>query len=166
MAYYFKLEGKALEAYNAMVAKLEEKAMRELKLSRDEIVIRPLRPEDLGLTTPEWTFNIASSGAWNTMIDNKTIADNRFVGINGVLIEESGEMAVTQLKITRMGQDKRFWQIQGINYLEDSCIFFNDPITVDQNTTLTIKGYARATDSDFQCVFLGAVAEKKGVLIA
>jgi len=166
MAYLFKLEGRALEAYNVMVAKLKEKAMRELKLPESEIVIRPLRPEDLGLSTPEWTFNVGSATAWNTEIDNTTIADNRFVGINGVLIEESGEMGCTQIKITRMGQDVRYWQIQGVNYLEDSCIFFDDPVTIDQNTTLTVKFYCRTADTDFQCCFLGAVAEKRGVLVA
>lgn len=165
MAYLFKLDGKALEAYHAMVAKLKEKAMRELKLPEKEIVVRPLRPEDLGLSTAEWTFSL-TSGAWATAIDNATIADNRFVGINGVLLEESGESAGTQIKITRMGQDVRYWQIQGVNYLEDACIFFDDPITIDQNTTVTVKIYARATDADFQCCFLGAVAEKRGVLVS
>jgi len=164
--YYKKLEGPALEAYRAMVAKLKEKAMKELKLGPDEIVIRPLRPEDIGLSTPEWTFNLSSSGAWNTVIDNKTISDNRFVGINGVLVEESGEMAGTQVKITRMGQDVRYWQIQGANMTEDSTLYFDDPVTIDQNTTLTVQIYARSTDSDFQLCFLGAVAEKRGVLIA
>lgn len=165
MAMYFKLEGPALEAYRQMVKDLKEKAMREMKLPESEIIVRSLRPEDLELSTPEWTFNIASSAAWNTMVNNQTIDSNRFVGICGVLIAESGESAVSQIKITRMGQDKRFWQIQGINYLEDAVVFFDDPIIVDQDTPLTISGYGVSTDSAFKCIFIGAVAEKKGLLV-
>jgi hypothetical protein len=148
-----------------MVAKLQERAMKELKLPPAEIVVRPLRPEDLGLSTAEWTFSL-TSGAWATAVNNVSIGDNRFIGINGILVEESGEMAGTQIKITREGQDVRYWHIQGVNYLQDSMIFFDDPVTMGQNTALTIKIYARATDTDFQCCFLGAVAEKRGVLVA
>ena len=84
MAFYEKLEGAALDAYVQMVRKLRETAASELKLPEEELVFRPLRPEDLGLTTPEWTFNVASTATWNKIIDAKTIADNRFVGINGI----------------------------------------------------------------------------------
>jgi len=164
MGFYTTLEGPALEAYRQMVNTLLSKAMKELKLSRDQIVIRQLRPEDIGLTTAASTFNVASTG-WNTLIDNKTIADNRFVGIHGILIGESGTSVVSQLKVTRMGQDVRYWVIQDINFLESPVIYFDDPVTIDQNTTLTIKGYALATDGEWRCTFLGAVAEKKGLLV-
>ncbi|MCD6493900.1 MAG: hypothetical protein J7K36_08950 [Archaeoglobaceae archaeon] len=165
MAFYEKLEGPALEAYRTTLTKVRSKAMEELKLGPEEIVTRMLRPEDLGLSTPVWTFNISSSDAWNTIIDNATISDNRFVGIYGVLLGESGVSAVTQLKVTRAGEDVRYWQIQDINFLESPQIYFDDPVTVDQNTTITIKAYATATDSDWRCSFLGVVAEKKGLLV-
>lgn len=156
-----------MEAYRTMVGSLKKKAMQELKLPEGEIIVRSLRPEDLGLTNPDWTFNIAAS-SWNILIPAYTIADNRFVGINGVFVAESGEQAVTQLKVTREGQVKRFWQIQGANFLQDQTEYFDDPITVDQNTPLTIQGYAPSGTSDtaFRCIFLGAVAEKRGVLVA
>jgi len=166
MAYYFKLEGNALAAYNKMVHVLIDKAMRELKLPREEVVVRPLRPEDVGLTTPVWTFNVASANAWNIMINEKIINDNRFVGINGVLYGESGTGAVTQLEITRQGEIKRYWQVQDVNFLEDAAVFFDDPVTVDQNTTITVKGYATAIEADLRLSFLGAVAEKRGLLIS
>ena len=164
MALYEKLAGPALEAYRKMAAKLFRKAMKELKLSRDQLTFRMLRPEDLGLSTPVWTFNISSANAWNTIIDT-TIADCRFVGIHGVLIGESGTSVVTQLKVTRMGEDVRYWQIQDVNFLESPVVYFDDPITVDQNTSITIKAYATATDSDWRCSFLGIVVEKRGLLV-
>lgn len=165
MAYYFSLEGPAMEAYRKMLGELKAKAMKELKLEEDEIIVRMLRPEDIGLSNPEWTFNVASGDAWNTGMVNTAIADNRFVGIHGILIEESGAQAGLQLKVTRMGQVKRYWHIQGVNTLESPTIFFDDPIMAEQNTTLTIDIYATAADADFRLCFLGAVAEKKGLLV-
>jgi len=164
MAYYFSLEGPAMQAYREMLADLKAKAMQELRVSEDEITVRMLRPEDLGLANPEWTFNLAAADAWNTSMVTTTIGDNRFVGINGILVEESGAQAGLQLKVVRMGQTKRYWHIQGANTLESPTIFFDDPIIIDQNTPLVIDIYATAVDADFRLCFLGAVAEKKGIL--
>lgn len=162
MVYYEKLEGVALDAYRAMLSKLREKAMTELKLNYDQVVTRMLRPEDLGLSTPVWTFSVSSG--WNTIIDH-TIGDNRFVGIYGILLGESGTSVVTQLKVSRAGEDVRYWQIQDVNFLESPQIYFDDPVTIDQNTVLTIRAYATGTDTDWRCSFLGVVAEKKGLLV-
>ena len=165
MPHYFKLEGNALEAVRGLKDNLYARAQKELKLRKEGLVDRDLRPEDIGLSNPVWTFNVSSSSAWNTLVNAATIADNRFVGIYGVLIGVSGTAAVTQLRITRAGQKKRYWQIQDGNFREDATIYFDDPIIVDQNTTITIEGYATATDSTFRLTFLGMAVEKKGVLI-
>ncbi|MCD6138676.1 MAG: hypothetical protein J7J91_08970 [Deltaproteobacteria bacterium] len=164
MAFYTKLEGPALDAWRATQRILVARAMKELKLGRDEIVVRDLIPQDLGLSTPVFTFNISSTG-WNTIVNETAIADNRFISINGILLGESGTSVVTQLKVTRAGQDVRYWHIQDINYMESPIVYFDDPITVDQNTTITIKAYATATDSDWRCTFLGKVVERKGLLV-
>jgi len=51
MAFYTKLEGPALDAWRATQRILVARAMKELKLGRDEIVVRDLIPQDLGLST-------------------------------------------------------------------------------------------------------------------
>jgi len=155
MAFYEKLEGPALVAYTKTLNIVKTRAIQE----------RMLRPEDLGLSTPVWTFNISSANAWNTIIDNAQIADSRFVGIYGLLLGESGTSVVTQLKVTRMGEVVRYWQIQDVNFLESPVIYFDDPITIDQNTTIKIEAYADATDSEWRATFLGVVAEKRGLLV-
>lgn len=165
MVYTPKLEGASLSALKYTNANIKERAMKELGLKEDEIVVRDLRPEDVGLSTPEWTFNIASGTAWNTMIDAATISDSRFISIVGIMVMESTDSVVSQLKVTRGGQVKRYWQIQGANYLEDATMYFSDPIIVDQNTSITVEGYGVSTDSAFKCVLIGLVAEKKGLLI-
>lgn len=164
MAFYQNLEGPALDAWKKTVKVLRTRAISELKLPEEEVIVRSLRPEDIGMSTSASTFNISTTG-WNTLIDNKTINDNRFVSINGILLGESGTSVVTQLKVTRMGEDVRYWQIQDINFLESPLVYFDDPVTIDQNTSLTIKAFALATDSEWRCTFLGVVAEKKGLLV-
>ncbi|RLF35617.1 MAG: hypothetical protein DRM99_04315 [Thermoplasmata archaeon] len=167
MAFFAELKGDALDAYKKTYQIVKQKAMKELNLSEDQIVIRPLRPEDLGLTNPAWRFSVTSTSAWNTLIDSKTIADNRFVGIYGICSPESTQL-ITQLKITRAGSDARIWNIEIASAQEDKTIYVDDPFTVDQNTTLTIQGYnaTTGTNSSYQLIFLGVVAEKKGMVIS
>ena len=165
MAIYFELTGDAYEAYRQMVEELRSRARSQLKVSDESLVTRPLRPEDVGLTTPKWEFNISSADAWNTLIDNKTIADNRFVGINGVLYGMSAQGAVTMLRVKRAGDIVRYWPIQDLNYLENATAFFDDPVMVDQNQPITLEGYATKTSSTERIVLLGAVVEKRGILV-
>jgi len=164
MAYYFKLEGPALAALTTLTKEVKRIATTQLKVSENEIVTRPLRPEDLGLTNPVWTFNITSANAWNTLI-NYTVKSDRFIAINGVLYQISGTPVITQLRITRAGQKKRYWHIQGIEYTENQAMFFDDPVIIEQNTPITIEGYATGTSSDEKLCFFGVVAERKGILI-
>ena len=84
MGTYPKFEGVPVEAYNKMVADLQERARKELGLPDSELVTRPLRPEDLGLSQPQWTFTLSSTVGYVAMINTISIADNRFVGINGI----------------------------------------------------------------------------------
>ena len=160
-----KLEGPALEAYRLAVNKAFERAMQELKLSKDQLIVRMLRPEDVDLSTPEWTFNLASADTWNTNMVNSTIVDGRYVVIAGIMVGESGAQASTQLRITSAGQKVRYWQPQNINYTQDNMMWFTDPIITGQNENLVIDIYATVTDSDHQLQLLGCVVERKGLLV-
>ena len=59
--FYPKLEGPALEAYNAAVQTIKQRAIKELNLAQDQIVVRPMRPDDLDLTA-EWTWTTGGTG--------------------------------------------------------------------------------------------------------
>ena len=107
MAFYQELKGPALEAYNRMVEVLLAKAEKELKVPRSQLVVRYLRPTDLGggdisATDEEYYygFNGASSAFSTINNSTNTIVDNRFIGINGVFHNEAITDAL-QLKITR-----------------------------------------------------------------
>lgn len=165
--FYPELKGNALEAYNTMVTNLRSRARAELKLSDSGIVVRPLRPEDLGLSNGEWYLNMdASSGSvWNTSdIDAKTVADNRFIGINGVFDNNGGD--VCAVRITREGATAREWDVIDIHNKKHKCGYVDDPVTIDQNTTVTVSLYLGAA-STLNNTFglIGAIAEKRGLLI-
>jgi len=162
--FHLELKGVALDAYNKMVRAMVSKASRELGLGEDGLVIRPLRPEDIGLTAPAWSLNCTSANSWNTVIDSKTIADNRFVGINGVFHAE-GAGEATQVKITRKGSVARYWDVTWIRNTQNKIAYADDPIILDQNTTITVEIYCTSASTLTDFGFIGAVVEKRGLLI-
>lgn len=159
--FYKDLKGPALFAFQTMVAELKRRAMEELGLPESEIVVRSLRPEDIGKTTPSFHFATGGTG-WRSYVNTFTVADNRFIGINGF---SDGSSNTTQLKVSRGASDARFWNIQHLPNNENKLTFLDDPILVDQNTQLTIQAYALASATEKLRLF-GAVAEKKGVLVS
>ena len=167
--FYPKLEGVPLEAHRAVVNKLTEFAKAELKLGDDKIVKRALRPEDLGLTG-RWAFVVTSTSGYHTMVNAATIANTKFVSLEGVFYPKSSEQLITQLRIDRAGSIVRYWHIQGVNFLQDNMIFFDDPVTLGQNQPITISGYNPTTSTNAgaspeEIVLIGTVVEKKGLTI-
>jgi len=167
--FYPELKGPALEAYKAMVSQLKTKAMRELRLPEDQIVIRDLRPEDYGASSADGYAGIAAA-SWTAIVDDATIADNRFIGIcgffQGSTIAAEPRPPIVQIRITRKGSKTRYWNVQDIGNWKHKTGWCDDPITVDQNTTITIDAWGRTASSITNFGFIGAVAEKKGVLVS
>jgi len=166
--FYKELKGDALEAYNKMVQVLRAKAVKELNLPETEIVVRPIRPEDIGHANPTWTWIGTTANAWADILPNKTISDNRYVGISGAYnAEGAGEL--DQIKITRKGSVSRYWDMRPLRWQsgrKTAIYYCDDPITIDQNTTITVSAYCTAASSLVEFAFIGAVAEKKGLLIS
>lgn len=183
MAFYPALEGPALDAYRKMVTNLKARAQKELNLTEDEIVVRQLRPADLyagDASTPDYNIGLTTT-TWTNIVNAQTIADNRFVGINGFMVRNSGTApvlgagilaitawtpAVEQVRITRKGSVARYYVVKAIPVFESQIGYTDEPVTIDQNTTVTIEGLARL-GSSISTTFdiLGAVVEKKGLLI-
>jgi hypothetical protein len=177
--FYKELAGRALDAYNKMNDKLVAQAEMQLGLSfsAGELVLRPLLPTDIGLTTTQnWKY-APSATAYNTLV-NATIEDTRFVGINGIayaptVTASSGlaEQSVSGVKITRASKTAREWNIQELpgegNDLDPTKrSYVDDPITVDQNITLKIEAYGLTASSSAYLSFIGSVVEPAGKVIA
>lgn len=185
MAFYPELTGPALEAYRTMVNTLRSRAMKELNLGADDIVVRELRPADFDLGSTDTDYAIGLTAVTWTEILNKTVPDNRFIGIHGFYAINSSTVAtnnenvvnmgqsypnsptIEQVRITRKGSVARYYTIGAIANFEHHVGYTDEPITVDQNTTIKIEGLARYAGSlQGRFNILGVVAEKKGILIS
>ena len=144
--------------YRTGVAEIKSRAMRELGLPESEVIIRPIRPEDIGLGTSEWT-DTAGSSAWAEYV-NTTVGDQKFLLINGV---QKITAFADQLKITREGKVAAIWNIQACEQLRDKSLYF-EPVLCDQNTLLFIEHYGNSA-STTKLILFGAVAEPRGLTI-
>lgn len=158
------LEGTALAVAMQKRQEVIERAKRELRLSDRDLIVRQLRPQDVGLANPEWTFNL-SSGA-NSNIVSATIADNRFIMIYGLSIGQTDAQTSTRVTMRRGTQTVREWNVQGMATTENNEFYFTDPILIDQNTVFEADAYTNAANSDEKLCFIGVVAERKGLVFA
>jgi len=174
MAFYKELRGLPLDATNKCCNDIMARAQQQLGLPREEIILRPLRPEDIGWNplgvTPKFKVDIKTTLGWNNIVTTYTIEDNRFVCITGVFTEESTPVRVHQIKINRAGSDARIWNVQRVAMQDDSEMHVDDPISIDQNTVLNITGYnglltTTAANTWEEFGLIGCVAEKRGMLI-
>ncbi|KKM97076.1 hypothetical protein LCGC14_1171670 [marine sediment metagenome] len=165
---YYNLEGDALDAYNKNIQELIAKAKEELGLPRDELVVRPIRAEDIGFSAAQFLTTVAkaSTNGWVNIVNTVTIADNRFVMINGVSrgFGQGTTNVFSQLRVTKAGKTARIWNIQGVEDFITNAVYWDDPVDVKQNQQLTIEGYAVNSTTD-KMIFLGAVVEKRGLII-
>ncbi len=185
MAFYPEFKGNPVAARARAVDIILGKARRELNLPPDQIVIRQLRPIDIGLGGGTYlTFEVGTS---LSEYSNSAIADNAWISINGFQLSKGPSMANTgaislitgsveallfrneiqRMRIQREGSVTRDWDITAIPQYPSQTGWADDPFTVDQNTNLTVQLLASAatTLSGDKHAFLGDVAERKGLTI-
>ena len=165
MTQYHELKGVPLDAYNKCCNEILRRAQDELGLPREEIILRDLRSDDLGITG-KWSFTVTTTAGWNTLVNTYTVADNRFICVSGIFTEETTPTIHT-LRITRAGSVARWWNVQRVGLQQDNEMHLDDPIIVDQNQTITLDGYngLTATTLHEQIGLIGCVSEKRGLII-
>ena len=164
MVFYDEFNGNPLAAYTAGVDKIKAKARRELGLAVDGAIVRPLRPEDLGMATPWWVLNQVATNTWTDLVTAQTINDNRFCLVNGVYFNGNSQ-ELHQIRVQRAGSFARYWPVTPIRGFKSHTGWCDDPWTVDQNTQLTISAICSSISTLYEIDFIGATAEKRGVLI-
>ena len=135
-------------------------AMRQLGLPREELTVRNLRPEDLGLAT--WSMNLAVANAWNTTV-NTNVADNRFMCITGVSYAGS---AAESVRVTAAGSTVAWFSIEQVPGITTTHHVDIRPILVEQNEPIRIEVYASAVSATDNVILEGAVVEKRGIVLA
>ena len=139
---------------------LKQIAMKELGLGEDELTVRSLRPEDLGVSGA-WSFNIGTANAWNNIISS-SLGDNRFLMITRVTYTGS---AITQVRVVAGGSTKEVWSIQHIPAMETPTFIDLTPTIIKQNQSISIDVYATSAGTE-SLIFDGVVIEKKGLVLA
>ncbi len=170
MTFYRELKGISLDARNKCCNEILKRAQEQLGLPREEIILRPLRSEDIGYSTSKFKNSLTTTLGTNNLVTTYTITDNRFICITGVFTEESTPTRVHQITITRAGSDARVWNVQRVSLMQDNQMHVDDPIIIDQNTQLTIAAYnglltTTGSNTWEEFGFIGCVAEKRGMLI-
>lgn len=161
--FYPRLEGPARQAYNDMVKGLWKEA--ENKIPKSQLIQRSLRAVDVGMTNPQWTFNLTSTATWNTLISDGTVPDNTFVGICGLFYPMITTQAVTEVRITKGGADVAYWDVQGTNHLVDARIYVDDPITIRENEIINVQGYTISASTE-AITLIGTVVQRRGILVS
>ena len=170
MTFYGELKGTPLDARNKCCNEVLRRAQQQLGLPREEIILRPLRPEDIGYAQPKFKNSISTTLGWNYLVTTYTMADNRFVCISGIFTEESTPTRVHQIRITRAGSVARIWNVQRVAMQDDKQMHVDDPIIIDQNIQLSVEGYnglltTTSANTWEEFGFIGCVAEKRGMII-
>lgn len=170
--FYPECEGEALTKYREMVGNLFTMAQKELNVSKGELVLRPLRSDDIGPTndgsTQDYYYG-QTAVTWDTVINATTINDNRFIGVNGFYmggtIADGPSVPIAQLRFTAKGSKVAYWNVAPVGNFEGKAGYSDEPIIVGQNMTFTLENWGRTASSISDWGLIGAVVERRGLLI-
>lgn len=149
----------------AALTKLQEIAERDLGDDKS-LVIRDLIPSDLGLTYEVWFETTgATANTWeNSDIADKTVADERFIVIWGI-IDASETIAVSAIRFTVGGSQVAKWSLDKLAMDPNRQGAARSPIFISQNTDITIEHYVKVANSGTELIFVGAVCEREGKVL-
>lgn len=135
-------------------------AMQQLGLPREELTVRSLIPQDLGLTT--FSLNLAAVG-WNTGVINTNVADNRFLCITGITYNGT---ACEQIRIRVGASTVAQFSIQQVPLITTTHHIDIAPVLAQQNLPISVDAFASAISATDEVIFEGHTIEKRGMLIA
>ena len=135
-------------------------AEQQLGLSRDQLTIRSLRPNDLGLNT--WSMNLANINAWNTTV-NTNVADNRFICLKSVSYSGTAAESIRVTAGSSVVAEFSIEQIPGVTTTHTASI---RDIVVEQNMPIRIEVYASAVSATDNVILSGSVVERAGMVLA
>jgi len=135
-------------------------AEQQLGLSRDQLTVRSLRPNDLGLGSV-WSINLANANAWNQVI-NTNVADNRFICLKSVSYNGTAAESIRVTAGSSVVLETNIEQIPGITTTHTASI---REVVVEQNMPIVVDVYASAVSATDNLILSGTVVEKKGLVL-
>jgi len=135
-------------------------AEQQLGLSRDQLSVRSLRPNDLGLGST-WSVNLASANAWNTVI-NASVPSGRFVCLKSVSYSGTAAEAIRVNAGASTVLETNIEMIPGITTTHTASI---PDVIVQQNQNITVQVYASAVSATDNLILSGVVVEQRGMVV-
>lgn len=135
-------------------------AQQQLGLPMEELTVRSLIPQDLGLTT--WSLNLAAVG-WNTGVINTNVADNRFLCITGV--SYAGTSA-EQVRVSVGASTVANFNIERVAGITTTHHIDITPILAQQNLPVRVDVYASVISATDNVILVGTTVEKRGMVLA
>lgn len=159
---YLELKGSALVALNKARDEVKKRASNVLNADYE---LRDSTATDFKLSNPAFLFNVTTASNWNTLVNNQTINNNRWIALYGLSYPETTPL-ISELKITTGGGVKMWRNVQHVPFTQDKVEFF-DPVIIDQNTGFTLEAYNRGatTATGHQLILFGVTAEKRGMTL-
>ena len=144
----------------ALINTLRESAYNRArgKIGVTNIVDRNLRPSDLGLTTNEWTFNVA---AGENEIVNHTLDDKTLILIYGIY-NLSTDPQVTEVKFGTPANTIEDVYIEDMYMYDYPGVILATPVVFEPGKTILIKAVAKGANTAEKLGFLGIVIEPAG----
>ena len=170
---------------NGAIEFVVARAMKELGMTRDRLVVRDIRPvADLAMysndtsaaTLERWVYGASAAASGFTAVSptTGTMGDNKFVCVFGVRdlggqlgIDTGGASAtgpysaavnpshISFVKFNIGGSDKVIWDIQSVRAYKEMVAFSPSPILIPQNTGFVLYYYLKG---NLACVAsMGAV---------
>ena len=146
--------------YVSLIKSLKDTAYARArgKIAVTNIIDRTLRPSDLGLTTNEWTFNVA---AGENDIINHTLDDKTLILIYGIF-NLSTDPQVTEVKFGTPANTIEDVYIEDMYMYDYPAVILDSPIVFEPGKTIQIKAIAKAANTAEKLGFLGIVIEPAG----
>lgn len=142
------------------LAAIKASALKEAArlIDAKELVIRPLRPKDLGLATDEWTFNV--SAGENTLV-NTQLDDKTFIVIAGIY-NLSTDPQVTELKFGTAAKTVEDVYIEDMYLYDTPATMLDEIVAFQPGSTALIKAVAKGANANEKLGFIGFVVEPAG----
>jgi hypothetical protein len=145
------------------VARVQAISSKALEIGKQvidakELVIRPLRPRDLGIDKDEWTFDVAAGE--NTIISH-SLDDKTLVVIYGIY-SLSTSPAVTEVKFGTQAKIVEDVYIEDMYAYDYKVSLLSEPVVYQPGSTVLIKAVAKAASTAEKLGFLGFVVEPSG----
>ena len=154
------------EEYVQRVASIRSQALakaRQKYLSdKTKLVVRTLKPSDLGLSGNEWTFNL-SSGV-NADKVSKSLNDKTMIVIFGIY-NLSTDPQVTEVKFKTGSATVEDAYIEDMYLYDQPGVLLDEPVVYPPSSKINIDVVTKGANTAEKLGFLGLVIEPSGETI-